>query len=181
MRSAILPLIVLAATLGTARAARADTAIAVDFNVSVPRLRKPSLVTGTGFDVRIGKALSLGGMQLTAEVGGGYASLGSTVARVIGGARFGALTSVAPVLFVHFGYGAIAYEADVGVGPEPGIVHGPAFDAGFALVLRPFSLFNAGVHAIYSGVQVVSDDAKEREAFSRAHWISLGGHASLYF
>lgn len=171
----------LVSLMTASRPSDADTEIAVDFNVGVPRLPKPSFVTGTGFDARIGKDFSLGAAHLTPEVCGGYVSLGSTVIRLLGGVRFSVAAPVSPSLFMHLGYGAIAYDADVGVGPEAGLVQGPAFDLGFALDLRPLSLFGAGVHAIYNGVQVSTDSPIETAAFTRSHWISLGGHAAVYF
>lgn len=164
-----------------ARTAGAETAIAIDFNVGTPRVRTRTLSAGQGFDARAGKEISIGSVRLALEGCAGYASLGSTVVRALAGLRFGVVAPVAPVLFAHVGYGAIAYAGDIGSGPASGIVTGPAFDAGLALDLRPLSLFGVGVHAIYNGVQVSSDNVSERNAFSRSHWISLGAHAGVYF
>lgn len=173
----------IAALLLGSSSARAGTEIAVDFNVGVPRIPKPALTTGTGFDVRLGKELGLGAARFTAEVCGGYMSLGSTVARGLAGLRFTVKSPIAPVLFAHVGYGGIAYSEGTlgGSLAKGGFVGGTAFDAGFALDLRPISLFGAGVHAIYNGIKVASDSPAENYAFTQSSWISLGAHGAIYF
>lgn len=151
------------------RAARADTVIAGDAELAMPRDSDAS--RGEGFGVRLGRRLDLPLFVGGPEIGGSFTTFPGDaslkVTRGFAGLRLGVGEVVRPGVFGHVGLGHVSWDA-------PGASGGTSFgwDAGAFLDFTLLPFVNLGAH----GAWVKQSQAGDAAAFS---WLTAGVHVEL--
>lgn len=175
-----------AALLAGAREARADVALAGDFDLGIPVDQAPQryLGTGAGFDFRAGYRFRIPYQHIavTPELAAGYTNLSAQLIRVRPGLRVGIGRLLVPYLYGHVGYGWTSFDP-IGTRntvPDAPTVssHGLSFDFGAGLDVTILRRLTVGAHL---GYNVVNVGTTERTLLDwRAKWMSIGLNATLY-
>jgi hypothetical protein len=174
------------ALLAGARPARAEIAVAGDFDVGLPVAQPPSqtyLATGAGFDVRLGYRFRIPYQPLwiTPELAAGFTDLASHLVRVRPGVRVAFGRFVIPWAQVHLGYGWTSFDplgtADP-KGSTPSVSAGGfAFDTGAGVDFAVLRRLLVGAHLGYNIVTVGQVDVQTPSW--RAKWIDVGLNATF--
>ncbi len=179
----------LGAMLAGTRQARADFALAGDFDVALPILQQTPvnyLSTGAGFDVRVGWRFRVPYQPLwfTPELAAGYTDLSASVVRVRPGLRVAFGNFVIPFAYAHLGLGWTSYDP-LGVNDRLATASyvlrpsGLAFDAGAGVDFAVLRRLTVGAHLGYNMVGV-GEVRTELPGF-RANWINVGLNAAFHF
>jgi hypothetical protein len=175
----------LGAILAAARPARAEIAVAGDFDVGLPVAQTPSqsyLATGAGFDVRVGYRFRIPYQPLwiTPELAAGYTDLSAHIARVRPGVRVAFGRLVMPWAQVHIGYGWASFDpagnGDTHATPFVS-AGGLAFDTGAGVDFAVLRRLTVGAHLGYNILNVGQVDTNQPW---RAKWINVGLNATFY-
>lgn len=175
-----------AVLLAGTREARADWALAGDFDIGVPVDQAPQryLSTGAGFDFRAGHRFRIPyqHIAITPELAAGYTDLGAHLIRVRPGLRVGIGRLLVPYAYGHFGWGWTGFDplGSRNTSPNPLLVssHGFSFDFGAGLDVTILRRLTVGAHL---GYNVVNVGPTERTVLDwRAKWMSFGLNATLY-
>ncbi len=170
-----------------AREARADVALAADFDAAIPIDQTPQryLSTGAGFDLRLGYRFLIpyAHVAIVPELAAGYTDLGAGIVRVRPGLRVGIGRILAPYAYGHVGYSWTSFDPlgsrDLSASPPSASASGPAFDFGAGLDLTLLRRLTVGAHL---GYNVVAVGATDRPTVDwRSKWMSLGLNATFYF
>jgi hypothetical protein len=159
------------AWLGTADRARADTAIAVDFEARVP-IDLDNVSSAPALGIRLGQQLHLPFLILTPELGfnWGHFGDGPTIYRGIAGARVGFGEVLRFGVNAHIGFGHYSWE----FGGIESSRTGLTLDGGLFLDLTVLPLVDVGVHMGYARMAGNDDDGVEP-----LQWLAFGLHAAL--
>jgi hypothetical protein len=157
--------------LGSADSARADTAIAADFEARVP-LAIDDIKSGPAFGIRLGQQLHLPLITLTPEIGFNWGSFsdGPTMYRGILGARVGIGEILRFGVTAHIGFGHYSWEIATIEQSHTGFT----LDGGLFLDLTVLPLIDIGVHAGYA--RISGDSGK---GLDPVQWLAFGLHAAL--
>ena len=174
------------ASLAVPREARADVALAGDFDVGIPVDQAPQryLSTGAGFDLRLGYRFRIpyANVAVVPEVAGGYTDLGAHLVRVRPGLRLGIGRLLVPYAYGHVGWAWTSFDPlgsrDAGPGTPFLSAQGPSFDFGGGLDITILRRLTVGAHIGYNVVGVGAAD--KRTLDWRAKWMSLGLNATFY-
>jgi hypothetical protein len=175
----------LGALLAAPRRARAEIAIAGDFDVDLPvgqSMAQTYLATGAGFDVRLGYRFRIPyqPLSITPEVAGGYTDLSAHIIRVRPGVRVAYGRFVMPYAFVHLGYGWASFDplgtSDMRAVPFVN-TGGFAFDTGAGVDFAVLRRLHVGAHLGYNILDLGAVDT--RTLPFKAKWINLGLNATF--
>ena len=168
--------------------ARADSGaqIAADLELGAPMDGGTFALGGGG---RFGWRFDLGPIWLQPEAAGHYVHFfggfgcdewcpdwQARASRALGGLRLGGAGLISgviePSLFGHAGYGFRSSK-----------VHGPAFDAGFALDVKAARVFRFGIHGAYNVIVGRSDlpPYSGPVSWPATKWVTLGLHVGAGF
>jgi hypothetical protein len=170
----------LVAPLAGARPARADIAVAGDFDVALPvgqTTPERYLATGAGFDVRLGYRFRVPYQPLwiIPEIAAGYTELAAHLIRVRPGVRVAFGRFVVPYADVHLGWGWTSFDP-LGATDTKGTSfvssNGLALDAGVGVDFAVLRRLLVGAHLGYDVVNVGQVAPQTPEW--RAQWISVG-------
>ncbi len=166
--------------------ARADWALAGDFDVGVPVDQTPQryLGTGAGFDFRAGYRFKIPyqHIAITPELSAGYTDLAAHLIRIRPGLRVGLGRLLVPYAYGHVGYGWTSFDP-IGTrdtSPNATFVssQGFSFDFGAGLDVTILRRLTVGAHI---GYNVVNVGTTERTVLDwRAKWMSFGLNATFY-
>jgi hypothetical protein len=177
----------LGALLAGARPARAEIAIAGDFDVGLPvgqTAAQSYLATGAGFDLRLGYRFRIPYQPLwiTPEIAAGYTDLSAHVVRVRPGVRVAFGRFVIPWAQVHIGYGWASFDplgATDLKGTSPFVSAGGfEFDTGAGVDFAVLRRLHVGAHLGYNIVNVGQVDTQTLSW--RAKWINVGLNATFF-
>jgi hypothetical protein len=171
LRVLIVSGLAVSAWLGTANQARADTAIAVDFEARVP-LDLDNVSSAPAFGIRLGQQLHLPLITLTPEIGFNWGAFGDgpTIYRGILGGRVGIGEILRFGVSAHFGLGHFSWE----FAGEEASRTGLTLDGGLFLDLTVLPLLDIGVHIAYGRMAGDTDEGVEP-----IQWLAFGLHAAL--
>jgi hypothetical protein len=171
VRTLLVSALAVSAWLGCADSARADTAIAADFEARVP-LAIDDISSGPGFGIRLGQQLHLPLITLTPEIGFNWGSFsdGPTLYRGILGARIGLGEILRFGVMAHIGFGHYSWTIATVDESHTGFT----LDGGLFLDLTVLPLIDIGVHASYA--RISGDSEKGLEP---VQWLAFGLHAAL--
>ena len=160
-----------AAVLVLAPSARAELAIAADFEALMP-LDIDDVKTAPGFGVRLGYQLHLPLFAITPELGYKWASFknGAVINRGIAGARFAIGEVFRFGVSAHLGFGHRSEEYQAVEHSNVGM----SFDGGLFLDLTVIPLLDVGAHIDYGRL---AGDATE--GLEVLQWVTFGLHAAL--
>ncbi len=162
------------------RPARADIAIAGDFDVALPvgqTMPQSYLATGAGFDARIGYRFRIPYQPLwiIPEIAAGFTDLDARVIRLRPGVRVAFGRFVMPYADVHLGWGWTSFDpagaADSKATPFASS-SGLELDAGVGVDFAVLRRLLVGAHLGYNVVNVGQVDPQTLEW--RAKWINIG-------
>jgi hypothetical protein len=174
------------ASLAGAREARADVALAADFDVGIPVDQAPQryLSTGAGVDVRLGYRFQIpyAHVAVVPEIAGGYTDLGAHLVRVRPGLRFGIGRLFVPYAYGHVGWAWTSFDPlgahDVTGTASFTSAQGASFDFGGGLDITILRRLTVGAHL---GYNIVGVGATDRPTLDwRSKWMSLGLNATFY-
>jgi hypothetical protein len=171
VRTVIVSALAVSAWLGSADSARADTAIAADFEARVP-IDFDDISSGPGFGIRLGQQLHLPLITITPEIGFNWGSFsdGPNLYRGILGARLGIGEILRFGVTAHIGFGHYSLEVQSVEESHTGFT----LDGGLFLDLTVLPLIDIGVHAGYA--RISGDSEKGLEPIQ---WLAFGLHAAL--
>ncbi len=170
----------LVALLAGTRPARAEIAIAGDFDVALPvgqTMPQSYLTTGAGFDLRFGYRIRIPYQPLwiTPQIAAGYSDLAAHLVRVRPGVRVAFGGFVMPYADVHLGWGWTSFDpagaTDSQATPFKSS-DGLELDAGVGVDFAVLRRLLVGGHLGYNVVNVGQVDAQTPEW--RAKWINVG-------
>jgi hypothetical protein len=167
MRRPLLAAALLAATLVTAREARAGMFLGAELDGGHGIAMPAGTQEGFGFLATLGYRIGLGPVFVQPEAQGGYVFFpvdgagAAHVARVLGGARLGRPGLLEPSIFGHMGVGWLDSNTN-----------GLAFDAGLALAIRLIPVLRFGAQAGYNVVTITSSGAATK-------WVGYGVHVAV--
>jgi hypothetical protein len=163
-----------------ARPARADIALASDFDVALPvgqTMPQNYLATGAGFDLRLGYRFRVPYQPLwiVPELAAGFTDLYAHVIRLRPGVRVAFGRFVMPYADVHLGWGWTSFDP-AGVTDARSTTYvsssGLALDAGVGVDFAVLRRLLVGGHLGYNVVNVGQVDPQTPEW--RAKWINIG-------
>jgi len=168
------------------RPARADVALAGDFDVALPIGQTASqsyLSTGAGFDVRFGYRFRIPYQPLfiTPELAAGFTDVFAHLIRVRPGVRVAFGRFVIPYAYVHVGWGFTSFDPLGTSDPRatPFVSGGGlAFDTGAGVDFAVLRRLQVGAHLGYNGVDVGQVDPPSLSF--RAKWLNLGLNATFF-
>jgi hypothetical protein len=175
------------ALLGWAREARADVALAGDFDIGLPVAQTPAqsfLSTGAGFDFRLGYRFRIPYQPLfvTPEIAAGYTDLSAHLVRVRPGVRVGFGRLIVPYAYGHMGYGWTSYDplgSRDALGNAPFVsAGGLSLDVGAGVDITILRRLTVGGHIGYNVTRVGQVDPRLLDW--RAQWMSFGLNATFY-
>jgi len=178
----------LGASLAGSRQARADIAIAGDFDVGLPISQTSAasyLATGLGFDARLGYRFRVPYQPLwiVPEVAFGYDDLSAHLIRLRPGVRVSFGRFVVPFVYTHLGWGWTSFDPLGAADPHSLATFesssGLAFDAGAGVDLSVLRMLTVGAHLGYNVVEVGQVDATHPQW--NAKWLSVGLNGTFFF
>jgi hypothetical protein len=171
LRMLVVAALAVAASLVSVPSARAEIAIAADFEALVP-LELEDADTAPGFGIRLGWELHIPLFEFTPEIGYKWASFkgGAALNRGIIGARLGIGEIFRFGAAAHLGF---AHRSEEIQGIELSNT-GFTLDAGLFFDITLIPLLNIGVHIDYGRT---AGDASQ--ALEVLQWVTFGLHAAL--
>jgi len=168
------------------REARADVALAGDFDIVIPVDQAPQryLSTGAGFDVRLGYRFRIpyANVAVVPEIAGGYTDLGAHLVRVRPGLRLAIGRLLVPFAYGHVGWAWTSFDPLGSRDPSPSTpftsTQGASFDFGAGVDITILRRLTVGAHI---GYNIVDVGATTRPTLDwRSKWMSLGLNATFY-
>ena len=159
----------IAAALALPREARAGVFLGAEYDAGQGVDMPAGTRTGYGFVGALGYRIGLGPVFLQPEAQGSYmifpsdAGEHTTVARALGGARFGLSGIFQPAIYAHLGVGWLDPQTN-----------GRAVDAGLSLAFKLIPVLSFGGQAGYNTLTVASTGVTTK-------WVSYGGHIAVEF
>jgi hypothetical protein len=174
------------AMFGGEREARADVALAADFDIGIPVDQAPQryLSTGAGLDVRLGYRFRIpyAAIAIVPELAGGYTDLGAHLVRVRPGLRIGIGRLLVPYAYGHVGWAWTSFDplGSRDASPSTPFVsaQGASFDFGGGLDITILRRLTVGAHIGYNIVDVGTTTRPTLDW--RSKWMSLGLNATFY-
>jgi hypothetical protein len=174
------------ALIAGARPARADVAVAGDFDIGIPVDQAPAryLATGAGFDLRLGYRFIVPyqHISIVPELAAGYTDLSAGLVRIRPGLRVGIGRVLTPYVCGHVGWAFAAFDplgsGDTSAHPSRVSASGASFDVGGGLEVTVLPHLSVGAHVGYNQVEVAG--TARAPAFP-ARWLNLGLSATAYF